>query len=259
MNQAPVRADVGTGTLDLALRIIELLADEPRPVALTRIAATFGASKATVYRHLATLARHGFVRQDPATGRYEVGLKLMVLGERSRDRFDVARAARDELLRLRDRTGQAATLCTLVDNDVVVVELVQGHSVIEFGTRPGTRLSLHASAHGKVWLAFGPDHLWAGVEGGGLTAWTPQTLVDAERLQRDVERVRSRGWSSAPNEVVLGVNAIAAPVFGHRRTLLGSLAIVGATQFIPEEPPDEQIGPLLATADRISASLGFKS
>jgi uncharacterized membrane protein len=70
-----------TSTLDLALRILDHLAAKGAPIALTAIAQAFGASKSTVYRHLSALARHGFVRRDTSTGRYAIGVKLMVLGE----------------------------------------------------------------------------------------------------------------------------------------------------------------------------------
>ena len=72
---------------------------------LTAIAQTFSASKSTVYRHLSALARHGFVRRDVSTGRYAIGVKLMVLGETSRGNFEIVTVARDALLKLRDTTG----------------------------------------------------------------------------------------------------------------------------------------------------------
>ena len=78
-----------TGTLDLALRILDHLAEQTTPIALTSIAQTFSASKSTVYRHLSALARHGFVRRDVSTGRYAIGVKLMVLGEMSRSNFEI--------------------------------------------------------------------------------------------------------------------------------------------------------------------------
>ena len=146
-----------TGTLDLALRILDHLAEQASPIALTAIAQTFAASKSTVYRHLSALARHGFVRRDVSTGRYAIGIKLMVLGETSRSNFEIVTVARDALLKLRDTTGQAVSLCALLDDDLVVLDLMHGRSVVEFTTRPGTRLALHASAHGKIWLAFGPE------------------------------------------------------------------------------------------------------
>lgn len=252
------RATSGTGTLDLALRIIEFLSHQAQPIALTAIARHFDANKATVYRHLQTLIQHGFARQDPSTGRYEVGIKLVMLGETARNRFDVVRAARDELIRLRDISGQAVTICSLIDNEVVVLELLQGHAVIEFGMRPGTRMQSHASAHGKIWLAFGPEEFYRRSLERDREALTPQTLIDRELLADEIRAVRSRHWSTAPDQVVTGVNALAAPIFDHRGELAGSLAIVGFTQFIPAEPDERQVDAVVETARRISRALGWR-
>ncbi|HEV2573020.1 MAG TPA: IclR family transcriptional regulator [Beijerinckiaceae bacterium] len=254
-----VNTEPGTSTLDLALRIVEHLAYQSGPTPLGAIAAAFDASKSTVYRHLQTLLRHGFVRHDPATGSYDIGVKMMVLGEASRSRFDIVTTARPELLALRDATGQAVTICTLIDDEVVVLELMQGRTVIEFATRPGTRMALHASAHGKVWLAFGPDHLLDHVTSAPLQSWTPDTITDPKKLARDVKEARARGWATAPDEVISGVNTLAAPVRNHHGTLVASIAIVGAKQFIPATPEPAQITATLETAARISGTLGWRS
>jgi IclR family acetate operon transcriptional repressor len=252
------RERAGTGTLDLALRVLEFLATQSQPLSLAQIAGHFSASKATVYRHLTTLQRHGFVRQEPETSRYEAGIKLLVLGEATRSRFDILVAARSELMRLRDATEQAVTICRVVDGELVVLELVQGRTVIEFGTRPGTRLSLHATAHGKVWLAFGPPDLLRHALASPLQAWTPSTITDPARLGREIERVRAHGWAAAADEMITAVNALAAPVFDHRDGLVGSIAMVGATQFIPNPPHDAQVEQIVATAQRISRGLGWR-
>jgi DNA-binding IclR family transcriptional regulator len=241
----------GTGTLDLALRLLEHLAHRSQPASLGVLAKTFSASKATVYRHLQALREQGFVHQDEHSGDYEVGIKLVVLGEAARGRFDIVRAARDELIALRDATRQAATVCSMVQDALVVLDLIQGHTVIEFGTRPGTRLALEASAHGKVWLAFASDtptaQALARVPAGRATA-----------LAQELARVRKRGWATAPSEVVDGVNALAAPVLDHSGRITGSVAIVGATQFIPPEPARAQIDAVVGAARRISGALGWQ-
>ncbi|KFC75883.1 Transcriptional regulator, IclR family [Bosea sp. LC85] len=248
----------GTSTLDLALRAVEYLVLQSRPVALAQIAEALSSSKATIYRHLVTLQRHGFVRQDPNTGRYDAGIKLMVLGEALRQRFDIVSAAREELMTLRDRTGQAVTLCDVIDEELIVLELIQGRTMIEFAMRPGTRLAFHASAHGKIWLAFGSPERSRAVAAGELKAWTPSTIVSGEALLAEIARVREHGWATAPDQVITGVNTLAAPVFDHRKALVGSIAIVGATQFIAPEPNPEQIREVVGAAARISRGLTWK-
>ncbi len=247
----------GTSTLDFALRLIEYLVSQSGPLPLAQIARHFSASKATTYRHLVTLQRHGFVRQEAGTGRYEAGIQLMVLGEALRSRFDIVTAARAELMKLRDTTEHAVTLCAMLDGELTVLELVQGRTLIDFSTRPGTRMDLHASAHGKIWLAFGSAHLLPQVLGSPMKSWTPATIVSPEGLRREIELVRKRGWSTAPDEVITGVNTIAAPVFQHRGELAGSIAIVGSTQFIAPSPSETQIREVAAAAGRISHNLGW--
>ncbi len=249
--QEVLRRNAGTGTLVLALRILEHLAHRSHNASLGAIAKEFSASKATVYRHLQTLMHQGFVHQDAATGNYEVGIKLVVLGEAARGRFDIVRAARDELIALRDETQQAATICSMVQESLVVLDLIQGHTVIEFGTRPGTRLALDASAHGKVWLAFSSG---AAIEQLLTRSRSCRTPIFVQELAK----VRRRGWATAASEVIDGVNALAAPVFDHSARMIGSIAIVGATQFIPPEPSRAQVDAVVGAAQRISRALGWK-
>jgi DNA-binding IclR family transcriptional regulator len=250
------RRSTGTGTLDLALQILEFLAHQSLPLSLGDIARRFSASKATVYRHLQALLQHGLVHQDAAGARYEVGIKVVVLGEAARGRFDIVRASRDELIALRDATQQAATICSLVQGEVVVLDLIQGHTVIEFGTRPGTRLELEVSAHGKVWLAFGPEGLLERRLARMRMTSGSRRAGNAGALTREIEAVRKRGWATAPNQVIGGVNALAAPVFDHTSSLVGSVAIVGATEFIRPEPSRKQIDAVVGAARRMSKTLG---
>jgi DNA-binding IclR family transcriptional regulator len=253
--QTPPRRGAGTGTLDLALRILEHLAHLSRPASLGAITKAFSASKATVYRHLQGLVQQGFVHQDQRTGMYEIGIKLVVLGEAARGRFDIVRAGRDELIALRDATRQAATVCGMVQDALVVLDLIQGHTVIEFGTRPGTRLELENSAHGKVWLAFG-----APIERALATAAgrTPSRAAKSTALAAEIAKTRKRGWATAPNQVIDGVNALAAPVLDHSGHIIGSIAIVGPTQFIAPEPSRKQIDAVVGAAQRISRALGWR-
>ncbi|MES2562910.1 MAG: IclR family transcriptional regulator [Pseudomonadota bacterium] len=253
----PGSPGVGTETVDLSLRLLEFLAHSPEPVGVSDLAREFGASKATLYRHLQSLVHHGFVRQDAASLRYAAGIKLFILGERLRERFDVLAVARGEMARLRDETGHAVTLSALVDEQVVVLELVQGNSVVNFGTQPGTVLDLHASAHGKAALAYGPEDLMKRCGARPLKAWTPQTITTRTALERAIAQVKSRGWATAPNQVLQGINGLAAPVFNHTGSYAGAIGLVGTVQSIPGSPSTEQVKAVTRAAAQISRNLGW--
>ena len=248
---------LATETVDLSLRLLEWLANSREPIGVSDLAREFAASKATVYRHLQTLAHHGFVRQEASTMRYAAGIKLFILGERLRERFDVLAVAREEMARLRDETGQPVTLSTLVENQVVVLEVMQGRAIVNFGTQPGTVLDLHASAHGNVALAFGPEGLMEHCLARPLKAWTPHTICSPTALRRVIAQVKARGWATAPNRVLQGVNGLAAPLFNYAGDYAGAVAIAGSIQYIPASPPQEQIRAVKQTAGRISCKLGW--
>src|SRR5947207_13694674 len=114
----PARPGPATATVDLSLSLLERLAGAKEPLGISELAREFASSKATVYRHLQALMLHGFVHQEPSTMRYAAGIKLFILGERLRERFDVLAVARDDMVRLREETGQPVTLSTLVESKV---------------------------------------------------------------------------------------------------------------------------------------------
>src|SRR2546427_8897753 len=222
-DQAPT-----TETVDLSLRLLERIASSRQPIGVSELAREFASSKATVYRHLRTLMLHGFVHQESTTMRYAAGIKLFTLGERLRERFDILAVAREEMAQLRDETGQSATWSDQVENQVVFLEILQGHAIVNFGIQLGAALDLHASAHGKVALAFGPEGLMERCLARGLKAWTPQTICSSSALRRAVAQVRSRGWATAPNQFLQGLNGLAAPIFNHAGAYVGAVAIGGS-------------------------------
>jgi DNA-binding IclR family transcriptional regulator len=189
--------------------------------------------------------------------RYAAGIKLFILGERLRERFDIIAVAREDMVRLREDTGQPVTLSALMENQAVILEVVQGQAIVNFGTQPGTVLDLHASAHGNVALAFGPESLMGYCLAKPLKAWTPHTICSPSALRRAVAQVRARGWAAAPNRVLQGVNGLAAPLFNHGGDYAGAVAIAGSIQYIPASPPPAQIRAVTQTAERISRKLGW--
>jgi len=245
-------------SVDLVLRLLEHLAASRQPRGVSEVARSLGISKARAHRHLRALVQRGYACQDEATDGYEIGVRVLALGEAVRDRFDAAAAIRPVMGPLREATGLAVTASVLAEGAVTIVEMLQGRTLIEFGIRPGSRLDFHASAHGLIALAFGPPELLGQVLSRPLNAWTEHTITDAAAVRRLVETVRRQGWATAVDAVQIGVNALAAPVFDHRGDWLGTIALVGATQFIPETPSDEQIAHVRDAAAAASRRLGWE-
>jgi IclR family transcriptional regulator, KDG regulon repressor len=246
----------GIQAVVLTLRILERLAEEGRPIGVTALARALGTTKSRIHRHLKTLTQEGYILQSEDTDRYQVGARLAALGRLAGDTFDLASIAAPTLRSLRDSLGHFTVVSQVEPEGVRVLATVPGKSSVEIGVKRGSLLSLHGSAQGKIALAFGEESVRSAIFRSRLELLTPKTIVSPAVLRRELEVVKEQGWAVAPNEALIGVNALAAPIFGANGLLIGTVSIVDSIQFIEEEPTTEQIERVKAAASRISASLG---
>lgn len=239
----------------LTTRILEVLADRGE-MGVSEIGRAFGMPRARIHRHLKTLTATGFVDQNPDTGRYRVGIKLWLTGQSVATQFDLLAAGRKVLRQLRDRIGHTVMVSSIDGDEILVLETVRGNTAVEIGTRPGTRFALNSSSQGKVALAFGPPALLERQLARPLEATTEMACADPEALQRQIADVRRQGWAVAPEETIIGINAIGAPVFDASGHLAGTLGAVDSIQFLPAVPSGEQIDAICEAARQASAELG---
>lgn len=240
----------------ISLRILELLANTDEACGVTAIAAALDVPKARAHRHLTALKQQGFVTQDARSSRYRIGWRLFLLGQRVIRQFDVVALARPIMEELRDTVGQTIVISTFDNGEVIVLDLVRGRSMLEILLNPGTKFALHTVAQGKIALAFGPPSLLQTLLQAPLAAPTPRTVTEPERLRAELALVRERGWAEAPEEVFLGINALAAPLYQSGRTLFGAVAIVGSIHYLPAQAEPQVVQALRSAAARISALLG---
>ena len=234
----PAQQAAGLESVDLTLRLVELLAGSKVAKGVTEVALELGISKTRAHRHLRCLVELGYAYQDPRTEGYEVGIRVLALGEMVRDRFDIARLMYPVMARLGELSGFAVTLAGIVEGAVTVLEMVPGRGLFEFTIRPGARMGLLTSAHGLVTLAYGaPELLDAELarEGAGSASKT------AERIRKSIAEIRKNGWARSVDGVQVGFGALAAPVFDHRGALRASIAIVGSVRDLTssESPAQE--------------------
>jgi IclR family transcriptional regulator, KDG regulon repressor len=247
----------GVQAVVLALRILERLAEEGRPMGVTALAGALATTKSRIWRHLQTLMQQGYIIQSDDTERYHVGARLVALGRAVGDRLDIVTASYRAIRDLRESLGHSTVLSQVDAEGVRIFSTISGKSAIEIGVKQGSTLGFHSSAQGKIALAFGSDALRATVLNTRLEKLTPHTIVSPAALRKEIERVRRQGWAIAPNEAVIGLNALAAPVFDAIGTLAGAIAIVDSVQFIGANPAADQIEQTVAAARRASTSLGY--
>lgn len=240
----------------MAVRVLEAMALAGGPVRLADLARLLEQPKGRVHRHLVTLREAGLVAQEDATERYHLTWRMFRIGQAAGEHFDLKRVADPIMRRLRDAAGQSVVLAVPAAGAPLVVHALDAPNAVLISARPGHRPAIHCSAQGRVMLAFARAGEVARVLAGPLPAATPASLVDVAALRARLDLVRQRLWDTAASETVLGVNALAAPIFAADGALVGTISLVGSVQFLPEPPLPGLIAAVLSAAADISAQLG---
>jgi IclR family acetate operon transcriptional repressor len=236
-------------------QIIEALAAAGQPMRLTALASQLGEPKAKMHRHLSTLKHLGFVDQDAKTETYRLGLKLVYIGQSAIDQFDLRRLAEPYMSRLRDLTRQTVVLSTPANGDGIINAVVESPNLVTISVRLGYRLPAHASAQGRLNLAFAPAAVQQRILARKLQAFTPRTLVDPAQMRERLAQIRRELFDVSMDETLLGISAVAAPILNFDNELVGAVAIVGTTQDVHEPVDPGQLKLLRACTKAISLRL----
>jgi IclR family acetate operon transcriptional repressor len=240
--------------VERALRILDAFLRAGDDAGTTELARLTGINASSVSRTLSTLVDAGYVEHVPATGRYRLG-HLLALANHVLSRLDLRTLARPHLEALERELGETATLSLPSEPDAVTVDFVPSRSSVASVARIGRASVAHATATGKVMLAFAGAPLPA----GPLERFTPDTIVRPEALRSEVETVRGRGWGEAAGEREPHLNAIAAPVLGARGELAAIVGVQGPDGRFDAEARRAAVPVLVDHALALSRALGYSS
>jgi DNA-binding IclR family transcriptional regulator len=240
--------------VERAFAVLDVLAGGQAELGTNEIARRTGINPSTVSRLLATLVSAGFVEHVAASGRYRLGLRLLELGNAVLARLDLREIARPHLQALAEATGETATLSAPAEGHAVTVDFVQSPSTVQSVARLGRPSVAHATATGKLLLAFGGQALPERPE-----RYTDRTLTDPAELGAEIARVRERGYAEAVGEREEGLNALAAPIWGPQRELAGMLGVQGPALRLGRAAMRAALPVLLERAAAVTAGLGGRS
>lgn len=246
----------GLDSVSVIARILDELAMGPSAMGVTELSRALGETKARVHRNLNALKLHGFVDQESDTERYRLGWKLFQLGERAGLQFDLRLLADPFLKRLRDGTGQSALLSVPLNGEALVISTADDDRNVSITVKPGNRPLPYCSAQGRIALAWATDAQRAQLLGRKLALMTPHSLTDSALLRDRLELIRERLYDDAPNESLIGINVLAAPILRDGSELIGSIGIIGSIQDVVSPPATEQLRLVQGCAALLSARFG---
>lgn len=234
-------------TLEKAIDILFHLRSSPEPQGVADIGRALGIPKSSTHRFLSSLGRRGLVERDPG-GRYRPGFALVELGLGWLESEPLVVASRPILEEQARALGETFFLVSARGGHLVVLQKAEGTGFLRASPRVGARVPVHATATGKLYLAFAPELLAA--EDGPLVQFTAQTLTDSHALEQSVALARSRSFASSREEWIPGLSVLAVPVRVDGR-MLGALALAASTPRLAEIGVDDSLRHLQQAAEKL--------
>ena len=254
---AVVRRSPSVQSVDRAVSVMEFLSRRGWS-GVTEVARELDIHKSTAYRLITTLRERGLVEQDAATEKYRLGFGLVLLARAVRADLDILGCARPVCERLSERTRETVTIAVLEDDDAVVI-----HQSISLASAlgvdwTGRHTPLHATAAGKIFLAYMPEDQLLRILEGPLERFTENTIADPASLKDNMSKIRDEGYGFTVEELEPGLNAVGAPIRRADGAVVGAVSVSGPAFRLPPDALPEIGGLSKRAATEISRCLGFQ-
>jgi IclR family pca regulon transcriptional regulator len=251
-------------SLERGLAILSTFKSDRPVLGVSELGREIGLSRSTTHRYVATLAMLGYLQQDPATKKYQLGPRVLDLGFSAIHSMELREISAPHLQQLSDQTGFTVNMAILDGSDIVYIERCRsaraGQREIDLNLHIGSRLPAYCTSMGKILLAFQPRHERdALIETVDLRPRGPNTLTARRALGAELERVRELGLAINNEELAYGLRSIAAPVLSQSGEIVAAINLAVHSSMVSMEELVERLGDSLRrTAADISARIGHR-
>ncbi|RXF74268.1 IclR family transcriptional regulator [Hansschlegelia zhihuaiae] len=241
--------------LTRSLELLETVAAAAEAPTVAELCHKLSLPKPTAHRLCQRLEAEGYLAREPGGRRFAAGPRLLRMGLdalRSGIGAD-RRAVLEEVVR---EIGETCNFTTLVGHEVVYLERVEARWPLRMHLEPGSRVPLHCTASGKLFLAaMTPARRARMLDAIDLAAFTPSTITDRTALETELARIRKQGFSEDREEFLLGLVAISAPVVGRDGATLAAVACHGPSARFDLDDARRHLPTLRAAAGKLAATL----
>jgi IclR family acetate operon transcriptional repressor len=245
-----------SSTVDKALELLNHFNQNRMRIGLSELARLARIDKATAYRLLTTLTKHGLIEQENDSRAYRLGAATLRLARIREASLPVTALVTPIIEGLAEKTGETAHAALLAGHSLATIGIVNSKKSLHVSLDAGERLPLHATASGIACLAFLPADDVTRLLKGKLQSFTQHTSSSTEKVLAQVEVSRAQGFSESDQGYEVGVYGIAAPVFSAEGFATGTVAVATPTQRMTKELRIRIIRETLAAAADFTRRLG---
>jgi DNA-binding IclR family transcriptional regulator len=246
----------GVQSVEVAGRILAVLADSNKPMMLRDIADAAGLPPGQAHPYIVSFRKIGLVEQDGATGLYRLGWFALHLGLARLRGFDPYQLASESIADLAQSLDLGVAISVWGTYGPTVIRSIESPHNVTTNSKPGTVLGLTGTATGKVWAAFLPRQLASKRIAAELKG--KPTGAAPKELEQELAAIRAAGYAWTDGNPWPGIAAACAPVLDYTRQIQLAIALLGPSAALDCAPGSAQVTALLNFTRGLSAQLGYR-
>jgi len=214
-------------TVQRAIDLLEFFSAERPTLSVSEIAKLLSVHKSIASRLAASLCARHLLQLDNATHRYRVGIRVYELGQLYSHDTELEVVAEPLLRALTRSVGHASHVCVLDNMEIYTVCCVPSAQRLQVIVEVGGRRPLHATAAGKLFLAYGPEELFDALSPNGkFPKITTRTIESRIAMRREIAVIKKYGIAHNREESYAGASAVAAPIYSDDSVIIASLTTI---------------------------------
>lgn len=231
----PGRLDGDTPTMRL-FSLLEVIAEKDETFSLQSLVDETGLPKPTLHRMLQQLESEGMLQREGDGRHYSTGVRLRRLAEKLLLNSTTHGARHVVLRQLVEEVGESCNITAFSGSEVMYLDRLESPAPLRFYLQPGSRVPVHCSATGKLFLAqMTPAQRRRLLAHVPLEKFTANTLTDFAALEREIEEVKRNGYALDNEEFLPGLQCIGVLVPSQGRHCNMGLAIQAPIMRFPKE------------------------
>lgn len=244
--------------LEKGLTVLDYLSRSGKGKTLQELKEDLELSQTTAYRIMNTMVRLEFLIYDQDTRRYKLSLKLLTLGFRALNEYQLIETVLPHLQILRDKVRETVCFGVIGEKNGIFINQAQSSYAFSFTISPGKSFELHCSAPGKAIMAYLPNTVRERyLMNMSFQRYNERTITSRERYLKELDNVFRNGYAIDNEEELSGVICIGAPVFDYRGYPRGAIWISGPKDRLTKDVIESDAILIKEEAKRISAELGY--
>lgn len=243
-------------SVERAFDLLELLFYSGKELTLAEISRRLRIPKSSTHYLVSTLIKRGYLQRGKDSRRFLLGNRMREFAAASSAQFHLLKTCHPYMVDLVRKQDLTSLLAVLIGPEAVTIASVESPHDAGGWAWIGRHIDVHCTAQGKALIAYHSDYELEKLLGKRrLAIYTPKTIRTVYALKAALRQIRINGYAINDEEHVLGVRAVAAPIFDYTGAVVASISLRGLVPRMPTWRMEHIGKEVAATSHEISRHL----